>query len=86
MNSIPVNEQQPVTVTIRDVEPLKGPPAVPPKQLIDLNSDDNTPSWRKTLKQTITDSTNKSEPLAGMCVIFLIRLYFKGIRRRTAKK
>lgn len=58
---VPVSEQQPVTVTIRDVEPIKGPPAVPPKQLIDLNADDNTPSWRKTLKQTITDTSNKSE-------------------------
>lgn len=80
VNSIPVTEQQPVQVTIRDVEPIKGPPTVPPKQLIDINSDDNTPSWRKTLKQSITDSTNKSEfYCGGFCIIFEIRLCFKGI-------
>lgn len=81
MNSIPVTEQQqqqqqPVTVTIRDAEPIKGPPTVPPKQLIDINSDDNTPSWRKAFKQTITDPTNKSELFGEISYMFLIYLYF----------
>lgn len=59
VNSIPVSE--PVTVTIKDVEPPPKAPAVPPKQLIDTNSDENTPSWRKmNLKATQADTPMKN--------------------------
>lgn len=60
VNSLPVSE--PVTVTIKDVEPPPKPaPIVPPKQLIETNSDENTPAWRKiNLKATQADTPMKN--------------------------
>lgn len=59
VNTAPVAEQ-PVTVAIKDIEPISKPPVAPPK-FIEVNSDDNTPSWRKiTAKSTQPDATLKN--------------------------
>lgn len=74
VNSLPVSE--PVTVTIKDVEtPVKGPP-VPPKQLIETNSDENTPAWRKIqLKATQADTTIKSISSTSEYRIIIMFIY-----------
>ncbi|RZC37193.1 protein phosphatase 1 regulatory subunit 12B-like, partial [Asbolus verrucosus] len=51
-----VNSLDSVSISNKNPEPVRLPPSVPPKQLVDSNNDDNSPSWRKqNSRQTKAD-------------------------------
>ncbi|XP_063909989.1 protein phosphatase 1 regulatory subunit 12B isoform X4 [Zophobas morio] len=42
-----VNSLDSISISNKNTEPSRLPPNVPPKQLVDTNSEDNLPAWRK---------------------------------------
>lgn len=51
-----VNILESVSISNKPTEPVRLPPSVPPKQLIDSTNEDNSPSWRKqNIRQTKAD-------------------------------
>jgi hypothetical protein len=51
-----VNALDSVSISNKNTEPVRLPPSVPPKQLVDSNNEDNTHSWRKqNTRQTKAD-------------------------------
>jgi protein phosphatase 1 regulatory subunit 12A len=51
-----VNALDSVSISNKNTEPVRLPPSVPPKQLVDSNNEDNSHSWRKqNTRQTKAD-------------------------------
>lgn len=60
VNSLTNNE----VISLNDTEAVKAPinpaPAVPPKPLVDNNTDDNVPSWRRPVPRQTKVEPNKT--------------------------
>lgn len=70
----------------KEIENIKGPPAVPPKQtVVENNTEDDTPSWRRPNGRQKNDSTN---PTVKSTVSFSKFFFFLNLPKvnRTDKR